>query len=205
MNVLAARGTDVVAVDLAAKYSAACHLDRDGTIHGQVDSWDRTETGFIDEVTAPWLHTDAPAILLVEDLPYSVRYSTITKTVCRLQGRIAERMDYLGSLNALYFVSPTTWRRHFPGLENGTGPDAVRPVAEALGYRPPDLSHRILKSGDRAIARKVATDYCAAWLIARFLIDKKVEHGDEPIPGLLRHGQSERRATRPRKKEPPRA
>ncbi len=178
----------IVAVDLAARFSAACAMSFGNRIGLQVDSWGRTETQFIDVITSPWLTTEPPAALIIEDLPHGVKYMTNTKNVCRLQGRLVERMDYYGALSAILFVPPILWRRAYKGLENGTGPDAVVPVAEDLGYTPPDLSHRILKAGDRALARKVGTDYCAAYLIARWAIGHYQDFGTFDATGTSRYG-----------------
>jgi len=187
----------ILAVDLAAKYSASCVMDDAGRVYEQNDSWGRTEKQFLDLITSPWMQTNPPDLMVVEDLPHGVSYMTTTKAVCRLQGRIVERMDYLGSLSSVLFAAPIEWRRVYTGLERGTGAAAVVPVAEALGYTAPDLSHRILRAGDKAIARKVASDYCAAYLIAKWMIDRFNELGTFDVTGTARYG-----ATRSRKKQP---
>ena len=190
----------IVAVDLAAKYSAACVMDLDQSLGMQVDSWGRTETDFIDQITAPWLsEVDPPLALIVEDLPHGVGFMTITKAVCRLQGRIVERMNFYGVTDAILFVPPALWRARFDGLERGTGPEVVVPVSAALGYTPPDLSHRILGTGDKATARKVATDYCAAYLLARWAIGVFTDHGTFDLPTTSRYGAPPPVRTRKRK------
>ncbi len=179
----------IVAVDLAARFSAATVMDFDYGLGMQVDSWGRTESCFLDQVTAPWISdSEPPLALIVEDLPHGVAFMSVTKAVCRLQGRIAERMEYYGALNAVLFVPPRLWRAHYVGLERGTGPEAVTPVAAEFGYTAPDLSHRILKAGDKATARKVATDYCAAYLIARWAIDTYRTAGTFDVPTTARYG-----------------
>jgi hypothetical protein len=176
----------IVAVDLAAKYSAACAMTLGGVLLNQFDSWGKARNEFLAIITAPWRYATTPAALIVEDLPHGVRYMTVTKAVCRLQGRIIERMDSYGSADAIVFVQPETWRRSFPGLERGTGPGAVVGVAAGLGYDPPDLSSRVVKSGDKATARKVATDYCAAFLIARWAVTTYAAHGTFDVAGTSR-------------------
>ena len=164
----------LVAVDLAAKYSAACLLEAStGTVLRQWDTWNRTTRQFLLDVTAPFLGYPAPDILVVEDLPHRLPFNNIVREVCRLQGRFIEKMDSYGLLTKLVFVPPAEWRRCYAGLKNGTGPDAVIPVAAELGYTaPPELVERAVGiKGGKAIARKVATDYCAAYLIARYAAD----------------------------------
>lgn len=175
----------IVAVDLAPKFSGAIWLDEDGAIRGQWDSWQSTETEFIDVITAPFRSDHArPWVMVVEDLPHGVKYHTNTKTVCRLQGRIIERMDRYGVAQRLLFVPPIEWRKTYEGLERGTGPDAVVPVAAAHGYTPPDLTARIRNRGDRARIKKVATDYCASYLIGLWALNNMTAHGTFYVNGI---------------------
>lgn len=178
----------IIAVDLAAKFSAAVTLNDDGTVADQWDSWQISQTAFIDEVVYGWsgiLAADKPDLLIVEDLPPRVPWMTTVKDVCRIQGRLIERMHRHDALDRLLFVQPDQWRSHFAGLKRGTGPDAVVPVAASLGYEPPDLTDRIGK-GEKATARKVATDYCAAYLIGRWALDYHAEHGHLDAPRTTR-------------------
>lgn len=176
----------LVAVDLAAKYSAACLLDGVHTQPGwQTDSWGATEHEFLTAITGFGPPDDGVDALIVEDLPHRLPFSNLVKRVCRLQGRIAERMQQNGQLDKLWYVAPAVWRKHFKGMERGTGPDAVIPAAKEIGYTPPDLSARCVKAGDKAIARKVATDYAAAFLIGVWAQDMHFRHGSfDAIPGL---------------------
>lgn len=178
----------ILAVDLAAKYSAACHMDDSGAVLGQFDSWGRTESEFIELCASPWYLTAVvhPAVMVVEDLPHRLPFAALVKQVCRIQGRIVEHMDVLGAADKVLFVPPAVWRRHYTGLERGTGPDAVVPVAAALGYTPPDLTGHAGK-GVKATARKVSTDYCAAYLIARWAIDTHAATGGFDAPGTSRY------------------
>lgn len=201
----------IVAVDLAAKYSAALHMSHRGGTYNQIDSWGRTEHEWIDAVTRPWKAEgraegraadwgDPPDCLVVEDLPHGVPFMSNTKAVCRLQGRIADRMACYGALDELRFVVPAMWRRHFH-LKNGTGPDAVVGVAQANGYTPPDLSRRIARAGDSTIARKVTTDYCAAFLIGAWFLDAfDAADGSLDFPGSSKYAEPSPRARRPRRK-----
>lgn len=181
----------VVAVDLAAKYSAICQLADDLTIQNQTDSWGITESAFINRVVDPWNDGPAPAkppiLLAVEDLPHRLPFSALVKRVARIQGRIVDRMDQLYAAGTVLFVPPALWRKAYAGLRRGTGPDAVVGVAAALGYTPPDLGERINRAGDRAIARKVATDYCAAYLIARWAVTTFTTAGTFDVPGTSRY------------------
>lgn len=176
---------DIVAVDLAAKYSAAIHMSAARQPIHQWDSWQKTETEFLDTITTPWRSGTPPDVLIVEDLPHGVPYMTVVKDVCRLQGRIVERMNSFGHIKAIGFVQPAAWRAHFD-LKQGSGPAAVIPVAEQYGYWPPDLTDRTGK-GDRATARKVATDYAAAYLIGRWALDFFDEHGTFDAPRTSRY------------------
>ena len=184
---------DVVAVDLAAKYSAACRFE-DGYVQPtwQADSWSATEHAFLTAITDFWLppeyFTPGPDVLVVEDLPHRLPFANLVKRVCRMQGRIAERMETVQQLDKLLYVAPAVWRKHFKGLERGTGPEAVIPVARDIGYFPPDLTPRIKKAGDKAIAKKVTTDYAAAFLIGVWAQDMHHRYGTfDGIPGADRY------------------
>lgn len=183
----------VLAVDLAAKYSAACLMDDDYNVLKQFDSWQVTEEQFIYLCAADWLwcwgDEEPPEVMVVEDLPHGLRYSTLVKTVLRLQGRFVQAMHEMphGQTEDILFAAPAEWRRTFPGLERGTGPEAVVPVAAGLGYTPPDLTARTVGKGAKAIARKVQTDYCSAYLIARWAIDTKKTHGTFDVIGTSRY------------------
>jgi len=180
----------LVAVDLAAKYSALCQMSTAGAVLDETDSWGKTESEFIDRICRYWTEwwcPEPPLVLAVEDLPHRLPFASLVKQVCRIQGRIVDRMDTFGAADAVLFVPPALWRRAFKGLSRGTGPEAVTAVAAELGYLPPDLSDRAAVIGGKAIARKVATDYCAAFLIARWAADYFNEHGHFDAPGTSRY------------------
>lgn len=185
----------LLAVDLAAKFSAAC-LMADYQVIRQWDSWQKTERQFIDAITRPFDHFSPPAVMVVEDLPHRLPYMTNVKDVCRLQGRIVERMSALGALDKVLFLQPAQWRGHFEGMQQGTGPDVVVPVAARYGYTAPDLTYRLARkpdnpdrivAGEKVTARKVATDYCAAYLIARWAEDQWREHRSYDAPRTSRY------------------
>ncbi len=189
----------VLAVDLAAKYSAAVTLTDRGRVLGGFDSWGCTEDEWINALVRPWSADNPPDALVVEDLPHGVPFMTNTKAVCRLQGRIIDRMHVLGGIDDLRFVAPAFWRRHF-AMKNGSGADAVVTVAAANGYTPPDLTHRVARAGDSTIAKKVTTDYCAAFLLGSWFIDGFVMAGRSlDFPGSSRPAEPapKRRARRP--------
>ncbi len=184
--------THLVAVDLAAKNSAACWIKIDtGEIVAQWDSWQCTEDEFVANTTVMFspdsTTAQIPAVLVLEDLPHGVPYMKNTKAVLRLQGRFGERLASFGFKDRLRLVSPAYWRKGYPGMQRGTGPDIVVPRAAERGYTPPDLSYRCSATGDRTRARKVQTDYCAAWLIAQWLRAGHRKHGHFDFDGLTRY------------------
>ncbi len=168
----------LVAVDLAAKYSAVCWMSATGAVIEEWDSWGRTEAGFVHLVTAPFRHCATPPdALIIEDLPHRLPFMALVKHVCRLQGRIIEAMDRLGLAGHILFVPPAEWRRNYTGLGRGTGPDAVIPVAARLGYTPPDLTDRLGERKAKATIAKVQTDYAAAFLIGRWALGTWLSFG----------------------------
>lgn len=176
----------ILAVDLAAKYSAACLMDGQDQVVDQFDSWQLSQNLFLHQVTA-CAQQRKPAAVVVEDLPHGLAYTTVVKTVCRIQGRMIDKFARHDSEDDLLFLAPATWRHHYAGLKRGTGPTAVVPVAAQHGYTPPDLSLRALREkGGKAIARKVATDYCSAYLIARWAHDIHAELGTLDVVGTSR-------------------
>ncbi len=183
----------LVAVDLAAKFSAACWLGDQRQVLAQWDSWQHTETTFIGLITSPWAGRSEPLpyALLVEDLPHRLSFIGPVKHVCRIQGRIVERMAALGHERDVVFVPPTEWRKYYPALrKRGSGPKEVVPVAATYGdYEPPDLAHRLRGDrGEKALARKVQTDYCAAYLIAFWGLSCWYNYGSFDVPGTHRYG-----------------
>lgn len=187
----------LVAVDLAARYSAACWMSTRGRgVIAEWDSWQKTEAEFIDLITSPWREPElqygerAPDVMVVEDLPHRLPFSGLVKAVSRIQGRIVERMYSLAAADCIVFVPPAEWRRGFDGMGRGTGPDVVVPVSAAMGYTSPDLTDRAAGvRGGKAVARKVGTDYCAAFLIATWAMTGRARHNTWDLPGTTRYGQ----------------
>lgn len=190
----------ILAVDLAAKFSAAVTMTYDHEVVDQHDSWHLPERKFVERICDPFdtwgtFYTGVDW-LVVEDLPARVMWTNSVKDVCRLQGRLKERLDEYEALGRLVLVQPETWREHYkPDLKRGTGPDAVVGVAAQYGYQSPDLTDRLARhpdnpdrilAGERPTARKVGTDYCAAYLIARWAVDRLNTHGDLNAPRTTR-------------------
>ncbi len=180
----------VVAVDLAAKYSAAVGLSGTKQIEREFDSTGG-EYSFITDVVNTF-DSGFYHALIVEDLPHGVDYRELVKRVCQIQGRIVDRVDHLDRLGDLLFVAPVTWRKHY-GLKQGSGEDAVVPLAAEHGYTPPDLAHLNGPRGGRALTNKVTTDYCAAYLIGCWAIDMYDTHGCYDVPGTNHYGEQTRR------------
>lgn len=178
----------VLAVDLAAKYSAAVLLDLDGAVLWQDDSWGLTERAFLRQITDRY-RIARPQVLVVEDLPHRLSFAALVKQVCRLQGRIVERMDQLGARDQVLFVPPAEWRNTYPELrKKNLGAQAVVDVAAQLGYTPPDMTARAAgEKGGKATARKVGTDYCSAFLIGRWALRNNNDLGTYDGPHTSRY------------------
>ena len=176
----------VLAVDLAARYSAACLMDDDYHVIAQFDSWQTPESRFIDAVAEYFAALTTPEVLVVEDLPHGLSYTTLVKTVCRLQGRLFDRVDSHMEGEKVLFLAPIQWRNHY-GLKRGTGPTIVVPTAATFGYQPPDLLARAKGNGGPSRAAKIATDYCSAYLIARWAVDTKKKYGSYDVTGTSRY------------------
>lgn len=190
--------TTILAVDLAARYSAACLMRDDYLVISQFDSWRAvSEDDFVLRLASPWMagvSYKTPDVMVIEDLPHGLSYTKTIKKVCRLQGRIAQAMYDTtdGDVSDILFVSPATWRAHYPAAKRGTGPEIVFPITEAFGYLPPaDLLEQAKGNGGPSRARKVASDYCSAYLIARWAFDTQAEHGTLDVPGTSRYGTKE--------------
>lgn len=179
----------ILAVDLAAKYSAACAMDDNHEVMASFDSWGKSEDEFLYDLISYWSLTEvAPEVMVIEDLPHGLSYTGLVKDVCRLQGRIVQAMH--GNAKYLLFLAPRTWRAHYK-MKRGTGPNAVFDAAAKFGYTPPDMTVRAKGNGGAARARKVQSDYCSAYLIARWTVDMKTKHGTFDVPGTSRYGTRE--------------
>jgi hypothetical protein len=185
----------VLAVDLAAKYSAACLMDDDYKVISQFDSWLDSEDAFVYRLASPWMVIGkkdpgrVPDVMIIEDLPHGLSYSRLVKKVLRLQGRIVQAMYDTtdGGPEDIVFVAPNTWRAHYQGMQRGTGSGVVVPVSARFGYTPPDFTERARGRGGKSRADKIATDYCSAYLIARWAIDTKQKYGGFDVPGTSRY------------------
>lgn len=179
----------IIAVDLAAKYSAFVKLDAEAELLEEYDSASVGEHEFLTYLAVNYQY-DLADQLIVEDLPHGVDYRGLVKRVCQIQGRIAERWYAMGRLHEVLYVDPATWRRKYPELrKRGSGMEAVVPVAYEHGYAPPLLRELQGPRGGKALVSKVQTDYCAAYLICRWALDTFAEHGTYDVPGTSRYGQ----------------
>jgi hypothetical protein len=168
----------IVAVDLAAKFSAGVLLDPDGNLTSQWDSfnWSHGQVAqqiFDDFAFLGATHPDEVPLVVIEDLPQHVPSSAITKSVAQLQGRILQIFDVLGQqhLDSVFWVPPAVWQQGMGVWQRGS--EAAEFAASALGYKPPDLvTERGYKPGQRGYgklireAEKQQTDYVDAFLIA---------------------------------------
>lgn len=178
----------LLAVDLAAKYSAACLMDEDYRVVKEFDSWGVPEDAFVYRLSAYWLRPEPPEVMIVEDLPHGLSYSGVIKTVCRLQGRLVQAMHETtdGDWNDIVFAAPAAWRAHH-GIKRGTGVTALFEACWRYGYAPPDLTERAKGNGGRTRAQKVASDYCSAYLIGRWAVDMKKQHGTFDVAETSRY------------------
>lgn len=164
----------VVAIDLAAKYSAGVVINQNGKMIEQWDSLGWTHCQVVEQLLYSYMVVlDGMPMAVVEDLP--PRWGAVTdrntKTVLQLQGRILHEFDKAGYLSSLWFVVPSLWQREM-GVYRVT-PEEAEAVAAGLGYAPPDLLlQRELERGTRGQATaikeadKQRTDYVAAFLLA---------------------------------------
>lgn len=181
----------LLAVDLAAKYSAACLMAEDYTVIDQFDSWTHDESTFIHKLAAPWFYPDktVPDVMVIEDLPHGLAYTKLLKKVLRLQGRIVQALDFYATNGKqhILFAAPISWRSHFDGMQRGTGSEAVFPASAGFGYAPPDFLSRTKGQGGKSLAHKIESDYCSAYLIARWAVDMQQKYGTYDVVGTSRY------------------
>jgi hypothetical protein len=182
----------ILAVDLAAKYSAACLMGDDYTVVKQFDSWQISEDAFI-QTAARFLDDDR---VHAADVDGHRRPPARPAIFDPRQNRVSAARPHItsdepatidGHHEDMLYVAPATWRAHYEGMQRGTGPEIVVPVAERYGYTPPDFTERAKGNGGKTRAKKVATDYCSAYLIARWAIDVNNEHATFDVPGTSRY------------------
>ncbi len=187
----------VLAVDLAAKFSAVCVMDDAYHVLQEWDSFGLTESAFIGSLLEPFLvNVVVPEAIVIEDLPHRLPQTSTVKAVARLQGRIYDRFERVSLHELMVFCSPATWRNTMPILRRkGLGPQAVIDVAATYGYQPPldDLKVRAKGKGGLTLARKVASDYCSAYLIARWAVDQRRRFDRYDVAGTSRYGQQQKR------------
>lgn len=167
----------ILAVDLAAKFSAACLMDPKGSVTSEWHSWGLSEVEWVNSLVANSKFAD---IVLIEDVPFSLRISKTVRDVYRLQGRIIENMEQnMLHTGKLVFIPPNLWQNYFKpdGMKSGDKKAAKRIAEEKYGYVPPELLHKGLHGKDRTHARKSMEDHVDAFLIARFMIEQAQEHG----------------------------
>jgi hypothetical protein len=201
---------NIMAVDLAARYSAAVRMSyteppypAEFQVTSSWNSWKPTEMEFVHQICSPFsgeptLPSKVPEVMLIEDLPHGLKFAALVKRVCRLQGRIVELMEQYGHRDKILFVPPALWQRYYKRVADEKWPDAVVPVAERHGYKPPNLVEEGMKAVERNTAKKVMTDYCASYLIGFWGLAQLETHGTFDIEGTQRYTD---KVTPPRKKK----
>lgn len=187
----------IMAVDLAARYSAAVRINytlppypAEMRVTSSWDSWKPTEMEFVHQTCSffnPRYGFKVPEVMLIEDLPHGLKFAALVKRVCRLQGRIVELMEQYGHRDKILFVPPALWQRSYKRVADEKWPDAVVPVAARHGYRAPELVKEGMKAVERNTAKKVMTDYCAAYLIGYWGLDQLEKHGTFDVDGTQRY------------------
>lgn len=151
-------GMNVCGVDLAARFSAFVLIGPPGHILAQAESWGVSPSAFLGRIVDAVVEHDA--VLVCEDLPPRVPWSSNVKEACRLQGRLDEKMSQRGS-RTVHYYQPAAWQRFYinkHGLAKKSVPvSAWRTVAASYGYQPPNLMNA-----------KVESDYVDAFLIAKW-------------------------------------
>lgn len=186
----------IVAVDLAARYSAAVKLNYTEApyppelrVTSSWNSWKPTEMEFVHQICSPFAVRDSytPEVMLIEDLPHGLKFAALVKRVCRIQGRIVELMEQYGQRGKILFVPPALWQRHYKRVADEKWPDAVVPVAHRHGYTAPNLVEEGMKAVERNTAKKVMTDYCAAYLIGYWGLEQLEKQGTFDVDGTQRY------------------
>jgi hypothetical protein len=165
-------------------------MAEDYTVIEQFDSFVNDERAFIHKIAMHWYRDkQSPAALIVEDLPHGLNYTKTVKKVLRLQGRLVQAMSFymVGGEKQIVYAAPAAWRAHYTGMERGTGAEAVFPASAGFGYEPPDFSEQTKGKGGKSLAHKIASDYCSAYLIARWAHDMHREYGTFDVAGTSRY------------------
>lgn len=118
-------------------------------------------------------------LVIVEDLPHSLKFGKIVKNAARAQGRLAQELDRVGSLDKTWFIPPQLWQMYYPGVyRNDKNKKNAAEAAKSLGYTPPQLLTKSVRGKDRVTARKIMTDHVDAYLIANWTLKKLEEHNN---------------------------
>ena len=169
----------VMAVDLAARYSALCVVDAGGTVVYEANSKDQTSVQLINNIIFT-IEIHSPSIVLIEDVPYGISSQAMVKPVLRLQGMLIHALISGKYEDKALFVNPSTWQKTYPGVARGKKEEreaAARQHALDLGYTPPSLvqNHidslpegaKVLKKNTNPLA-KIETDHIDAYLMAHW-------------------------------------
>jgi hypothetical protein len=186
----------ILAVDLAAKFSAAVHMDVAGEVVGEWHSWQRSQwewaqlLGFAALGEMPGQY-DIPNIVLIEDVPLGLRQSQAVKGAFRAQGRILQTAVDEAKI---VWIPPKLWQDYYKpyGMSPGDKKAAKSIAFEQYGYSAPELLRKDLHGVDRVHARKTMEDHTDAFLIARYMLEQtrlygSIEAAVEAIPRLERY------------------
>jgi hypothetical protein len=166
----------ILAVDLAAKFSAMCLIDASGAVVGEEHSWGMSPATWVMMISNK---SHIPDVVVVEDLPYGAGQTKTVRDVYRLQGRLIVSLEYAGNESKLVWIAPKLWQDYYKpyGMKAGDKKVARAIAVEKYGYNPPELLHKDLHGVDRVHARKTMEDHVDAFLIARYMLEQSQEYG----------------------------
>lgn len=177
--------TSILAVDLAAKLSAAIQRGLSGQVVDQFDSRNKTPLDFCKQVAQAATDCD---IVVVEDVPYGISSQFMIKPVLRLQGALVTYLTAYNALDRALFMSPSTWMKEFPGVQHAPRGmtkaagdkhriEVAAHFAKEAGYEPPDLvseyvdslepGKKVLKKNTNVLEKSM-TDYVSAFLMSEY-------------------------------------
>ena len=186
----------ILTVDLAAKFSAGIVRSRDGQVHCEFDTLNRTPREAAKMIADMGLLFGCD-LIVIEDVPFGISSQFMVKPVLRLQGRVIQAIEDAG-LPAPWFVAPATWQRAMGVFKKrGTKPAEQKAitaaVAASFGYYPPDLlevhAAEIPEKGPertkiRALLNKSSTDYIDAFLMSQWVGTMSVDYDLASIQGV---------------------
>lgn len=188
----------IIALDLAAKFSAGCVVEAaSGEVIDQWHSWGLSPFDFARKVSYQFslLPTRLDPFLVVEDLPFAIGQTKTVRDVYRLQGMIVQLVQEYSNPDRIVFIPPMLWQYHFKadGMKSGDKKAAKLIAQEKYNYVAPELLHKDLHGVDRTHARKTMEDYVDAFLISRYMVEMGQKYGSvaqaiEEIPRLERYG-----------------